>query len=83
MLSRLAINNLKKRYPKGTRVKLIFMQGEEMSEGERGTVYAVDDVGNIMINWDNGRTLSLIPEVDSFRKLSADELHQEGSCEYL
>lgn len=33
----------------------------------------VDDAGHIMMHWDSGSTLSLIPGVDSFSKVSAPE----------
>ena len=32
-------------------------------------VQAVDDLGQLLMKWDNGRALSLIPGVDSFQKL--------------
>ena len=33
-----------------------------------GTVQYVDDAGQLGISWDNGRSLSVIPGVDSFHK---------------
>jgi len=45
--------------------------------GTRGTVDHVDDMGNVHTKWDNGRTLSAIPGVDIFRKLTAQELQEE------
>lgn len=45
--------------------------------GTRGTVAAVDDVGTIHMKWDNGRTLGVVPGVDQFRKLTAQEIQQE------
>ena len=45
--------------------------------GMRGTVRFVDDQSQIHIQWDNGRGLALIPGVDSFRKLTQEELVQE------
>jgi hypothetical protein len=35
--------------------------------GTRGTVLDADDVGQLIMKWDNGRGLSLIPRVDQFR----------------
>ena len=45
--------------------------------GTRGTVERVNSYGDIEMSWDNGRTLSLIPSEDSFRKLTMEELEAE------
>ena len=45
--------------------------------GTRGTVESVNSYGDIEMSWDNGRTLSLIPGEDSFRKLTEQELQEE------
>lgn len=45
--------------------------------GTRGTVDHVDDGGSIHMKWDNGRTLSLCSDADSFRTLTAAELAEE------
>lgn len=37
-----------------------------IESGTCGTVRGVDDAGQVMVAWDNGRGLSLIPGVDSF-----------------
>lgn len=37
----------------------------------------VDDIGQIGMKWDNGRSLSLIPSEDSFRKLTPEEIEAE------
>lgn len=55
-------------YMKGTRVVLSEMTGEDqMPKGLRGTVTAVDDIGQIHVAWDNGSSLAL-SEGDSFSK---------------
>ena len=40
------------------------MEGEQgMPDGLKGTVSFVDDAGQIHVNWENGRTLPVIPEI--------------------
>ena len=53
---------------KGKRVELIRMddQWSKLEPGDQGTIWRVDDIGNIMVKWDNGSTLSLVPEADDF-----------------
>ena len=66
-------------YPPGTRIVLSSMNDPcaPVESGTRGTVRYVDDAGKIGVAWDNGRSLSLIPGVDSFRKLNQQEIAQE------
>lgn len=68
--TRQQIEILKALYPAGTRIELFSMEDSQaIPRGSKGTVVAVDDAGTIHMNWDNGRTLGLIPGVDSFRKI--------------
>ncbi len=54
------IENLKRDYPKGARVKLIMMDDPYAPpQGTLGTVIGVDDIGSIMVHWDNGSGLSV------------------------
>ena len=58
---------LKEQYPPETRVELIEMDDLfAPPSGTRGTVKGVDDAGQIMVRWDTGSGLSLIPGVDRF-----------------
>jgi hypothetical protein len=50
-----------------------------VESGTRGSVRYVDDAWQVGVAWDNGRSLSLIPGVDSFRKLTQQEITQEQS----
>lgn len=66
-------------YPVGTRLELISMDDPyaPVPPGTRGMVQYVDDIGQIGMKWDNGRTLPLNSDEDSFRKLTAEELAEE------
>lgn len=66
------INITKHLYPVGTRIELISMDDPfaPVPSGTKGTVRFVDDCGTLHMEWDNGRTLGLIPGVDSFIKIS-------------
>ena len=69
----------KEMYPPGTRLELISMDDPyaPVPPGTRGTVQYVDDASQIGMKWDDGRTLSLIPGEDSFRKLTPEESAEE------
>lgn len=66
-------------YPPGSRILLYQMTDPyaPVPSGTRGTVRYVDDAGQLGVAWDNGRSLSLIPGEDSFRKLTQQEVAQE------
>ena len=66
--SREQIERLRRRYPIGTMVELIAMDDAQSPPlGTLGEIHGVDDAGSILVRWQNGSSLSLIPEVDSFR----------------
>ena len=61
------VNKIKKKYPTGTRIKLIKMDNEKNPPpGTLGTVILIDDAGQIHMQWDNGSTLALGVPYDSF-----------------
>ena len=70
---------MKQEYPAGTRILLINMGKDPrpVEAGTRGTVKAVDDIGTVHCDFDNGRQLGLIPGEDSFRRLTEQELNAE------
>jgi len=58
----------------GKRVRIIFMEDVDPIEpGQIGVVKSVDDLGQLQVDWDNGRTLAIIPEKDQFEVLDAYE----------
>ena len=70
MISREALQTLRERFPKGTRVELVQMDDPQAPPvGTKGTVRGVDDIGSIMVAWDNGCGLSVAYGEDSCRKL--------------
>jgi hypothetical protein len=51
----------------GKRIKMILMNDDYPVEpNTTGTIMSVDDLGQIRVNWDNGRVLSVIPEEDEY-----------------
>ena len=71
MISKEIIEKLKEIYPSGTRVKLIQMEDVQAPpKGILGTVYGVDDIGSILVKWDNGSTLNVIFREDIIKKIS-------------
>ncbi|MDO5714908.1 MAG: DUF4314 domain-containing protein [Tissierellia bacterium] len=70
MIRRETIEILKFLYPKGTRVKLIQMDDPQAPPiGTEGTVFGVDDIGSILVSWDNGSTLNVIYGKDKCEKI--------------
>jgi len=55
----------------GKRIRLINCKDtfRPLKSGIEGTVNFVDGAGTIHVNWDNGRTLGLVPRVDTFEIL--------------
>jgi len=71
--TQLQLDRIRKAYPVGTRLVLVSMDDPyttytTLKPGDAGTVVGVDDAGQIMMRWDKGGSLSLIPGEDQFRK---------------
>ena len=78
------IAEIRLKYPPGTRLMLIIMEDSyAVPSGTRGTVDYVDDAGQIHMNWDNGRSLAIVPQIDQFRKLTKFELMEEADPSVL
>ena len=73
------VQSVKDNYPPGTRIVLLRMGDDPRPvEGNtRGTVKAVDDIGTLHCDFDNGRSLGIVPGEDSFRRLTSEELSEE------
>ncbi|MBQ6171324.1 MAG: DUF4314 domain-containing protein [Clostridia bacterium] len=60
VISKERLQALRERFKPGTRVVLLKMDDVQAPPiGTRGTVIGVDDIGSIMVNWDNGSCLSV------------------------
>ena len=61
---------LRTAYPKGSRV--VFVQMDDIQApplGTQGTVQGVDDIGTIMVDWDNGSNLGVVLGTDICHKI--------------
>ena len=69
------VERMRNQYPPGTRVEVISLCNEEehLKPGTKGTVIAVDDQPALLVNWDNGSSLSLLIGKDHFTVLQQEE----------
>ena len=57
-------------YKPGDRIELIYMEDSQaVPEGTKGTIKYIDDIGQLHMSWDNGRSLAVNLDVDKVRKL--------------
>ncbi|MFI3284100.1 MAG: DUF4314 domain-containing protein [Erysipelotrichaceae bacterium] len=68
------VEELRKVYTKGQRIRLHEMKGESLPKQLTGSVSFVDDMGQIHMEWDNGSTLALNIEADDFEKIDGKQL---------
>lgn len=63
--SRDQIEIIRSEYPAGTRIRLVHMDDMQAPpRGTLGTVVGVDDMGSLLVHWDNGSSLNAIYGVD-------------------
>ena len=66
------VERLRKQYTTGTRVELVEMDDPQAPPvGTKGSVYGVDDIGSILVDWDNGSGLNLAFGIDRVREVEA------------
>ena len=64
------VEQVKAKYPVGTRVKLIKMDDIQAPPlNTLGTVIGVDGIGSLIIKWDNGSSLHVLLGVDVVEKV--------------
>ena len=73
------IEYYRSKYPVGTRICCDCMNDDPrpIPPGTTGTVVGVDDLCSILVNWDNGSSLSLVPGTDSFHVIETEEIVAE------
>ncbi len=72
--AREVVERLRRDYPAGSRVELIRMDDIQAPPvGTHGTVTGVDDIGSIMVRWDNGCGLSVALGEDACRRIDGLE----------
>ena len=65
------LESLRQQFPVGARVVLEKMEDEQAPPiGTKGTVRGVDDIGSIMVDWDNGSTLHVVYGEDICKRLN-------------
>ena len=71
--SKAELASLRRTYLKGTKVRLLAMDDVQAPPvGTKGEVRGVDDAGSILVRWESGSSLSLIPGVDAFEILKEE-----------
>lgn len=55
------LERIRREFPPGTRMRLTFMDDPQAPPiGTEGTVLGVDDIGSLLMQWDNGSGLNLV-----------------------
>ena len=70
-LNREIVERVRKMYPKGTQVELVWMDDPytRLTPGEKGIVRLVDDTATVFVDWASGSSLGIVYGVDQIRKL--------------
>lgn len=66
------VAQLRNQYPKGTKIELLEMDDVQAPPvGTVGIVQGVDDLGSLLVRWENGSSLSVIDGVDRVKKIAS------------
>ena len=72
--SRETVEQLRRKYPAGARIELVRMDDVQAPPiGTQGTVLGIDDMGSVMVAWDNGSSLSVIYGADICRRIETED----------
>ena len=72
--SKETVDALRQQFPVGTRVKLVRMDDVQAPPiGTFGTVLGVDDIGSLLMKWDNGSGLNVVYGEDYAVKVENDD----------
>lgn len=72
MFDRKKVEEIKNTYKTGMRIRLIKMDDIQAPPvGTEGTIIGVDDIGSILVRWDNGSSLHVLVDEDAL------EIHKE------
>ncbi len=70
IISSAELTTLRRVFPAGTRVRLVQMDDLQAPPiGTLGTVLGVDDIGSLLMKWDNGSGLNVVYGEDRVEKV--------------
>ena len=71
------VQRIKETYIQGMRVRLLKMNDiQAPPKGCEGTVRGVDDIGSVMVMWDNGSMLNVVLDEDEIEIVSGGETNE-------
>ena len=72
--SKETVERIRAEYPVGSRVELVRMDDVQAPPpGTKGTVLGVDDIGSLLMKWDNGSSLNVVYGEDIVHKLDPEK----------
>lgn len=78
-MNKIIIENLRRKYPKDTRIQLVFMDDVQAPPvGTCGTVLGIDDMGNVLVKWDNGSMLNVLYGIDKISIVSLPDVKSDN-----
>lgn len=76
MMSKEMIERVKSTYQEGMRIRLLRMDDTQAPPvGTEGTVLGVDDIGSVIVKWDNGSRLNVVLDEDEIELVTKEALN--------